>query len=341
MTEVTPLSSLKEQIAPDIKSIFYPIKSEIKSVESQLKIWSKNSPSAIRAMASKVVSNYGKLLRPGLLLLVSGHLGYKGKDRISLAAAIEVVHTASLIHDDIIDNSSLRRGQETAALSFGPDFGLLLGDYLFIRSIKRSLSLTDKNVALILTRVTEEMVEGEIEELRQSFNFNLTENQYYQIIRKKTAGLFQAACELSCYLAQASEKEKAAFITYGHHLGLIFQITDDLLDITGNSAQTGKSILSDLREGRVTLPLILALKNLNPREKIYWLAELKKYRQKTNKTNYSSILKLMNYTGALEQTFAQAEKKADKARKAIHLLPDSAYRRSLLDLVDFVLYRKK
>lgn len=341
MSEIRILPDYNQITPLELETIFSPIKQEIRALEKWLRKWSDHSLPVIKIMSKKVMASPGKLIRPGLLLLVAKHLGYEAEDKIKLAATVEVIHTASLIHDDIIDNSTIRRGRKTAVLNFGPDFSLLLGDYLFIRSIGKSLSLSNKNLTLILTRVAEEMVEGEIEELSQSFNFDLTENQYYQIINKKTAGLFRATAELACYLARAKEKDKKSLISYGRYLGQTFQITDDLLDLIGNSTSTGKNKFSDLKEGRVTLPLILALKNLTPEEKKFWRSQLEKFKSEPAEVSPSDILSLMEKTGSLEQTFKKAEEKAKQAKKAAGQLADTIYRRSLLELVDFVLYRNK
>lgn len=341
MTKIHSHLRPKTDAVPSLDEIFSPVSKELKAVEQVLQTWSEATSPAIKKMARQVLSRQGKLIRPGLLLLVTAHLGYKGKENIRTAAAVEAIHTASLIHDDIIDSSPTRRGQKTVVRVFGPGFSLLLGDYLFIRSISNSLAVSEKNITRILARVTEQMIEGEIEELAQSYNFNLTERQYHQIIRKKTAGLFQAICELACELGEAPEEDASALVAYGLNLGLTFQVIDDLLDLVGNPVETGKDRFSDLREGRVTLPVILAFKNSSPEMKNLMKLLLEKLRVKPEEKSFSDLLRLLENNGALELTFKQAEKLAERARRAVLKLVPSIYRQSLLGLVDFVLYRKK
>jgi octaprenyl-diphosphate synthase len=292
-------------------------------------------------MAGQVISSQGKLIRPGLLLLLAGYLDYRGKEKVQTAAAVEAIHMASLIHDDIIDGSPTRRGQKTAVRIFGPGLSLLLGDYFFIKSIENSMAVSSQNIPRILAKVTEQMIEGEIEELAQSYNFDLTEGQYLQIIRKKTAGLFQAICEIACILGDASREEESLMHGYGLNLGLTFQIIDDLLDLVGNPSETGKDRFSDLREGRVTLPVIIALKNCAPEMENRLKAALKKVKVKPEEKNFYCLLRLLEESQALDLTYEQAEKFAEKARKATLKLPPSVYRQSLVKLVDFVLHRKK
>jgi octaprenyl-diphosphate synthase len=331
----------KNKEASSLDEIFSPVSQDLRQVEKLLQVWYCATSPVIKKMASQVISSQGKLIRPGLLLLATGHLGYRGNEGVRTAAAVEAVHTASLIHDDIIDDSPTRRGQKTAARIFGTGFSLLLGDYLFIKSIGNSLAITRKNIPQILARVTEQMIEGEIDELAHSYNFNLTERQYFQIIRKKTAGLFQASCEIACTLDDAPKEEESALRLYGLNLGLTFQVVDDLLDLAGNPVETGKDRFSDLKEGRVTLPLILALKNSPPEIEPRLKTLLEKIKSQPEENNLITLLRLIEKSGALNLTFKKAKRLAEGARRAANKLIPSIYRQSLLDLLDFVLYRKK
>jgi len=327
--------------APSLDMILQPVSSDLRKVEKLLRTWSEATSPVIMHMAGQVISSHGKLIRPGLLLLLAGYLDYRGNKKLQTAATVEAVHMASLIHDDIIDGSPTRRGQKTAVRVFGPGFSLLLGDYFFIKSIKNSLAVSSQKIPLLLAEATEQMIEGEMEELAQSYNFDLTESQYLQIIRKKTAGLFEATCEIACTIGHAPPKEKSVMLAYGLNLGLTFQVVDDLLDLAGNPAETGKDRFSDLREGRVTLPIIVALKNCGSGMRNRLKTALEKVKLKPEEKNFSQLLRLLEESRTLELTYAQAEELAEKARKAALKLKPSVYRQSLIELVDFVLSRKK
>lgn len=273
--------------------------------------------------------------------MITSHLGYKGKKDIILAAAIEAMHLASLIHDDIIDGSAYRRGEKTAVQKFGPDFSLLLGDFFFIRSIARTFSLEDPEIPRMIAATAQEMIEGEMEELEESYNFNLTLDRYLKIIEKKTASLFRTTCQLGCNLGRAGKKEEAVLVEYGLNLGLAFQVIDDLLDLVGQPEVTGKPAFSDLREGRITLPLIAALQHSEPAARRELKRRLEKISQNNARAGISGLLTMMERSGAFRLTFEQARALAGKARQAALALRPSPHRQSLLQLVDFVLWRKK
>ncbi|MCX8160115.1 MAG: polyprenyl synthetase family protein [Candidatus Saccharicenans sp.] len=292
-------------------------------------------------MASRTISRRGKLIRPGILLLVTGHLGYRGHQDIFLAAAVEGIHLASLIHDDIIDRSTYRRGEKTALQKFGPDFSLLLGDFFFIRSIARSLSMKETEIPEMLAEAARMMIEGEIEELAESYNFNIGRRRYLKIIEKKTASLFQVTCQLACRLGRAGSAEAEALEEYGLNLGLAFQVIDDLLDLVGQPAQTGKPLFSDLKEGRVTLPLILALKKSDQAEHRKLTALLEAAKKKREEGVWPALSALIQNTGAIQETFRQAASFTARARSAAGRLSPSIYRQSLLQLTDFVLWREQ
>ena len=324
-----------------LDEIFSPVLGKLKSVENLLPTWSEDTSPQLKRMARKIISKQGKLIRPGILLLITGHLGYKGKKDIKAAAAIEAIHLASLIHDDIIDGSTTRRGKKTALQIFGPDFSLLLGDFFFIRSLAHSLAIDREKIPSLLTSVTQKMIEGEIEELTHAYDYDLSQAKYFKIIEKKTACLFQATCELACRLGRATKKETEALKKYGLNLGLVFQVVDDLLDLLGNPSETGKPGFLDLKEGRITLPIILILKKADGRTRaslINWLDEIK---HSSARMNLRPLLRLLQESRALEQTHDLAKSLAQKAKQSALALKPTVYRQLLLDLVDFVLYRTK
>ncbi len=326
---------------PSLSEIFRPVNRRLSQVDCTLRSWPGQTSPLLRTMAARTISRPGKLIRPGILLLITGHLGYRDGQDILLAAAVEGIHLASLIHDDIIDRSTYRRGEKTALQRFGPDFSLLLGDFFFIRSIARSLSVRDRKIPEMLAEAARMMIEGEIEELAESYNFNLSRTRYLKIIEKKTASLFQTTCRLAGRLAGAGRKEVKALEEYGLNLGLAFQVTDDLLDLVGQPSRTGKPTFSDLREGRVTLPVIYALKRADRSSRHKLESSLHNIKENKEAGDWPQLLELIKSTGALDQTFGQAVGLAGKARRAALKLKPSLYRQSLLQLIDFVLWRER
>ncbi|HRT25783.1 MAG TPA: polyprenyl synthetase family protein [Candidatus Saccharicenans sp.] len=333
----------RHQPALSLSVIFAPIQTELAQVERQLFNWAKVSSPALRDIARQTVSRPGKLIRPGLFLLITGYFGYDNKDKIKIAATIEAIHSASLIHDDIIDSSALRRGQATAFKAFGPEFSLLFGDYLFIKSIGRALDFKNNQIAKILAEASGQMIEGEIEELAQSFNLELTEKAYFKIIGKKTASLFQASCRLASELAGTPAEIKSELETYGFNLGLVFQIVDDLLDLKGETRETGKSRFSDLREGRITLPLIRAIKTWPEEQKKKVAGWLKRRHGEWPEpvVSFNDFLLELETGGALGSSLKTAEKLAERAKACLAKLEASPYQESLIKLTEFVLKREK
>ncbi len=325
---------------PELEEIFLPVKKDLASVERILRSWPKATPVVLRRLTAGAIHRQGKLIRPGILLLIAGHLGVSQKKRAAvLAAAVETMHLASLIHDDIIDRSAFRRGVKTALEKFGPDFSLLLGDFLFVHSLATSFSVKDPAITALLAEAAREMIEGETEELASSYNFNLSQKRYMKIIAKKTASLFRATCRLACRLGKASLRETRALENYGFNLGLTFQIIDDLLDITGDPKKTGKPVFSDLKEGRITLPLIIALKKSDDRGKEELKRRLEHFKNNPEPEIPGLILDWLKKSGALEDTLNQAFIQAEKARASLKILNPTAHRESLARLIDFVLWR--
>lgn len=326
---------------PPLSEILSPVSRRLNRVNRLLRAWPESTSPLIRRMAAGAILRQGKLIRPGILLLITGHFGYRGSHDLPLAAAVEGLHLASLIHDDIIDRSAYRRGEKTAWQRFGSDFSLLLGDFFFIRSVARSLALEEKEIPAMLAEAARLMIEGEIEELAESHNIKISRARYLKIIEKKTASLFQTTCRLAARLGGAGSEETKALEEYGLNLGLTFQVIDDLLDLTGRPSQTGKPAFSDLREGRVTLPLIYALRAAGPAEQRQMKKELERIKTEKTQPVNQKLINFIRSTEALQKTFRQAEVLAARARSAVLRLRPSLHRRSLLQLTDFVLWREQ
>jgi len=334
-----PPNHLKPKAWPQLKDIYTNIQPELDLVEKRLRSYASSSNQLISEIGSYLFQKSGKRLRPALVVLSSKLLDYEGSDHIFMSALVELIHTASLIHDDIIDNSERRRGNETVHERWGPNITVLLGDYLYIKSIGLSLQANYERVNKILTDVTTLMIEGELTEYYLSGNFEITEQDYFEIIDKKTASLFSASCQIGGILGKALPEEEQSLMDYGTNLGLAFQIIDDLLDISGNEKILGKPVLSDLNEGRITLPLIYAIKKSSraERDRISGLLQAKDLDSQAR----SEILEIVTACGALDYTAQRAEEFALKSQEIISRFPESPHRETLSQLSEFVIRRNR
>jgi len=320
-------------------TLYKDIREDLDSVEETLKLFSRSSNIIISEISSYLIRNSGKRIRPALLLLCSKLLGYKGKENILMSAIIETIHTASLIHDDIIDNSKIRRGKETIHARWGANITVLLGDYLYIKAMGLSLGSTHKQIIQILTDTSAQMIEGELNEYYLSGNLDVEEESYLDIINKKTASLFLASCRIGAILANSSKKEEQDLAEFGTNLGMSFQIIDDLLDFTGDEKILGKPVLSDLNEGRVTLPLIYTLKNDNYKDRKLITSFLK---EKNGSKKYKEeISEIIQSNGALQYTQSTAREFSSKSKEIIQQFPKSIYRDTLTLFPDLILTRNK
>jgi octaprenyl-diphosphate synthase len=256
-----------------------------------------------------------------------------------MSSLVETIHTASLLHDDIIDNSKTRRGRESAHAKWGPNITVLLGDYLYIKTIGRSLRSKHRQIVEILTDTSSKMIEGELNEYYVSWNLDINEKDYLDIINKKTASLFSASCQIGGILGNAKDEEENILADFGTTLGMTFQIIDDLLDYTGDEQKMGKPVLSDLREGRITLPLIYTLQNDGKENRNRILDLLKK--KDLNKSSLEEILFMVQSNGALDYTHRKAKEFSDHSKQLLQQLPPSVQRDALSLFPDFILYRNK
>ncbi len=283
-----------------------------------------------------IISAGGKRLRPVLLLLTSGALGYTGEQRFNLAAVVEFIHTATLLHDDVVDDSALRRGRATANQAFGNPASVLVGDFLYSRAFQMMLDARDMRVMEILSDATNVIAEGEVLQLMNMHDAALDEAGYLRVIRSKTAKLFEASARLGAILAKSSPQLEQACADYGQALGTAFQVIDDVLDYDGDVAEMGKNLGDDLREGKVTLPLIAAMQRGS--------AEQRKTIQTAIETgsvpNLDEIVGIVQSTGALTVARDAAAAQARLAMEAAALLPKNAYSEGLLQLAAQLLGRR-
>lgn len=283
-----------------------------------------------------IISAGGKRLRPALLLLMSGALGYVGAQRFNLAAVVEFIHTATLLHDDVVDESTLRRGRATANESFGNPASVLVGDFLYSRAFQMMLDAENMRVMQILAEATNVIAEGEVLQLMNMHDATLDEPGYLRVIRSKTAKLFEASTRLAAVLAGSTTAVEDACATYGQALGTAFQVIDDVLDYAGDANETGKNLGDDLREGKTTLPLILAMQRGNEAESTLIRGAI----EAGDSSQLTAIVQIVQSTGALDATRAAAAAEAQRAIDALRDLPDNSHSRGLLQLAAQLLERR-
>lgn len=290
----------------------------------------------IPEVTAHLVEAGGKRLRPMLTLAAAKLCGYDGPYHIHLAATVEFIHTATLLHDDVVDESEKRRGRPTANLLWDNKSSVLVGDYLFARSFQLMTETNNIDVLRILSNASATIAEGEVLQLTAAQDLRTTEGTYLQVVRGKTAALFSAATEVGGVIAGRPADEVQALFDYGDALGISFQIVDDLLDYWGSDA-TGKNVGDDFRERKLTLPLIKAVAKADASERAFWTRTIEKGQQGDG--DLEEALRLLNKHGALEETRMEALAWADKAKSAMMMLPQSDMRDLLIDLSDYVVSR--
>jgi octaprenyl-diphosphate synthase len=322
-----------------LQNLYQAIQADMDKVEAELKVFTESPNKIISEISEYLFHRSGKRIRPALVMLCAKLYGYQGEEHIILSSLVETIHTASLLHDDIIDNSDQRRGRDTVHTRWGPNITVLLGDYLYIKTIGLSLNSSRQEFIKILTEVSTRMIEGELQEYYVIGNLDLVEDAYLDIIDKKTAALFSASCHIGALLGNASQAEQQILAEYGTTIGMAFQIIDDLLDYSGDADSLGKPVLSDIAEGRITLPLIYTLKNdgQNNRDR---LSELYNSQELDNSAK-AEILEIVRSNGALDYTFQKAREYTQKSQELLEIFPDSVYRDSLALLPEFILTRNK
>lgn len=283
-----------------------------------------------------IVSAGGKRLRPALLLLMCGALGCRSEQRLNLAAVVEFIHTATLLHDDVVDESTLRRGRATANEAFGNPASVLVGDFLYSRAFQMMVDAQDMRVMDVLAEATNVIAEGEVQQLMNMHDASLSEAGYLSVIRSKTAKLFEASARLAALLAKSDASVEAACATYGQALGTAFQVIDDVLDYDGDVAEMGKNLGDDLREGKVTLPLIIAMQRGAPAQR----ALIERAIEQGGAEQMSEIIAIVQQSGALETTRERAAEEAQCAIDALAALPDNEYRQALHGLAAQLLDRR-
>ncbi len=279
-----------------------------------------------------IISAGGKRLRPALLLLMSGALGYNREDKYKLAAVVEFIHTATLLHDDVVDESALRRGRPTANESFGNAASVLVGDFLYSRAFQMMVECGSMRVMSILAEATNVIAEGEVLQLMNMHDASLNEEAYLRVIRSKTAKLFEASARIAAVLAGSNVEVENACATYGQALGTAFQVIDDALDYEGNASRLGKNLGDDLRQGKVTLPLIVAMQRASKDDAQLIRQAIETPDSDRLADNLETIMAIIRKTNALEVTHEAAKAESLRAAQALQVLPSSPYKSALLEL---------
>lgn len=320
-----------------LNGLYRSIQPELDLVEDVLRDVSRDTNPLIAEINAYLFQVAGKRIRPALLLLCGRLFGRPAEDAPFWSAMVEVIHTASLIHDDIVDNSERRRGRETVHAKWGPNITVLLGDFLFIKSIVLSLKKRNYRLIDILSDVTAEMIEGELIESSWSGNPEIPEAVYLDILEKKTASLFAGACRIGGILGGAAPAEEALLERFGRKLGLCFQIVDDWLDFAGDEVRLGKPVLSDVREGRTTLPLIYSLAGSEGPSRRDLIETIRACGESDDPI--PGLLDIVQRNGTLEATLRRAWGFAAEAKINLAALPESDARTALLTLADLLIAR--
>ncbi len=290
----------------------------------------------VRQVSEYIIHSGGKRLRPALVVLAARALGYRGSAHHELAAVVEFIHTATLLHDDVVDASDMRRGHETANTLFGNAASVLVGDFLYSRAFQMMVSVQDMRVMEVLSEATNIIAEGEVLQLMNCHDPDISEDAYLRVIRYKTAKLFEAAGRLGAIVHGGDRATEESLGQYGMHLGTAFQIIDDVLDYSGDPEVIGKNVGDDLAEGKPTLPLLFAMRHSQPEE----AAIVRDAILEGDNTHFEAILQIVRRSGALERARHQARTEADLAIAAIAALPDSQYKTALLELPAFAVSRE-
>ncbi|MFZ5582285.1 octaprenyl diphosphate synthase [Azospira sp. APE16] len=307
----------------------------MKSVDAVIRQRLHSDVVLVRQVAEYIISSGGKRLRPVLVLLAAGAMGYKGVNHHELAAVVEFIHTATLLHDDVVDESELRRGRETANNLFGNAASVLVGDFLYSRAFQMMVSVGNMRIMQVLADATNIIAEGEVLQLMNCHDADVDEERYLQVIRYKTAKLFQAAARLGAILGGATPEVEEGLAAYGMHLGTAFQLVDDVLDYSADEAETGKHLGDDLAEGKPTLPLIYVMQNGSPEQ----AACVRRAIEEGGRDDFPVVLEAIRATGALEHTLKQAKLESEVAVRALQALPASQYKDSLVELSVFAVTR--
>ena len=326
-------------VSADLAQIFEPIRNDLEAVEQEFVRHIQSRVALIPEMGRYIQSSGGKRVRPAVLLMASRLCGYTGDRAVLYASVVEFIHTATLVHDDIIDGADLRRGRLAVHSRWGNDITVLLGDYLYIKSMAMALTQDSLEIIRVLCDVTLRMIEGELYQLTKTGDVDITEEEHFEIIRRKTAFLFGGCAQIGGMLGDVTAEHAEALREYGFNLGITFQLVDDLLDYTADATALGKPIGGDLREGKVTLPIIFLLhRGGDDADRL--IRSVVNERAVTPE-QWREILRLLAEHGAMDLAYERAVEYAERAKTCLEIFPPSRERDALLALPDYVLARDR
>ena len=331
---VHPLELKRE---PSLDPLFALVGTGMNGVNSVILERMQSNVALIPELAGHLIAGGGKRMRPMLTLACASLLGYPGTRHHKLAAAVEFIHTATLLHDDVVDGSGTRRGRRTANLIWGNPASVLVGDFLFSRAFELMVEDGSLKVLRILSHASAVIAEGEVEQLTAQRRIDTGEDQYLTIVTAKTAALFAAACRVAPIVAEASEDAEFALEAYGRNLGIAFQLTDDIIDYASDAETMGKGVGDDFRDGKMTLPVILAYARGSDADRAFWRAAIAGDR--VSDEDLAHAIRLVKSTGALDDTLERARQYGRRAIDAIGIFPESKARSALTETVEFAVAR--
>jgi len=333
---VIPLEESKNKLA-SVKPLVDLTKADMERVNQLILSKAGSDVQMIPEVANHLISSGGKRLRPMLTLASSCLFGYKGENHIKLATSVEFMHTATLLHDDVVDESDLRRGKSTARMIWGNQASVLVGDFLLGQAFRMMVDVGSLDALDVLSSAACVIAEGEVLQLSVAKNMETTEDDYLSVIRAKTAALFAAAAEVGPIVADAGKSGRNAMKSYGMNLGLAFQLVDDALDYGGKAADLGKNVGDDFREGKITLPVILAYRRGTQEERAFWRDAIEG--GNSTDANLEKALGLITKYGTLNDTIARAVHYGTIARDALAPLPDTPWKSAMMEVIDFCIER--
>ncbi|ENM5814023.1 octaprenyl diphosphate synthase [Vibrio mimicus] len=322
----------------DFKAIQALTANDMAKVNETIHAQLNSDVSLINQLGFYIISGGGKRLRPLLAVLSAKALGYQGSHHTTAAAFIEFIHTATLLHDDVVDESDLRRGKATANAAFGNAASVLVGDFIYTRSFQMMTELGSMKILKLMSDAVNVIAEGEVQQLMNCNDPDTTEASYMQVIYSKTARLFEAATQIGAILCDASPEVELAMQNYGKYLGTAFQLIDDVMDYTSDGEEMGKNVGDDLAEGKPTLPLLYAMQHGNAEQALMIREAIEKA---NGMSRLNEILAAMEQTGSLQYTIEKAQHEADKAIAELDILPESEYKQALITLAHMAVNRSK
>ena len=323
----------------DYKAIQALVETDMQAVDELITRRLQSDVVLVNQLSNYIIKSGGKRLRPMLALLMARACGYKGDRHVDVAAIVEFIHTATLLHDDVVDESDMRRGKETANNVWGNQAAVLVGDFLYSRAFEMMVDVDEMQVMSIMAQTTNTIAEGEVLQLLNINDADTSEERYFEVIYSKTAKLFEAACQLGAVLAGLSEEQEKAVAQYGLHLGTAFQLVDDILDYIADSDEMGKNVGDDLAEGKPTLPLIYAMRKSLENNQAEDAALVKSAIEEGGLEYIDEVMKIIEKTQALEYTIEAAKRETQLANQSLDNLPDNEFKTALIDLANYSLSR--